>query len=121
MPGVHKLPVVRLPSPCPQNLNLDGIGEVLILGHALRGLPMYHDPTVSKGPCRTAGSLLTQEAILDTEQVVREGRIVKHMSEGLIELIVLVIGDPDDAILNGKGVIVVNSSLMSPNLNRPTG
>ncbi len=65
---VHCVTIVR--SITAEDLHLDRGGEVLIPGHAFRGLPVQHHAAVSQSPAWTAGTLLTDKPILHSENVM---------------------------------------------------
>jgi hypothetical protein len=68
---------------------------------------MRHNAVVSKGPSRTAGTLLTHEPVLNAQYIVRERPVIKDMSESSIELVVLLIRDLQNTILNPECIPVI--------------
>ena len=82
---------------------------------------MNHDTTVSESPSGTTCNLIAEDSIFDTDDVVGEGRLVKDMAKGFVEFLILVVGYSDHPVLDGKSVVIVNSRLMTADLDGPVG
>ena len=80
---------------------------------------MQHQPAVTKGPPGSALHLLSNESILDTQAIVREDALVKEVAELLVELVVFVVRDLEDAILDPERVLVVDPGILTSDLGRP--
>ena len=102
-----------------EQLHLDGNRKLLVLRHALRRLTVKHQATVANGPAGTAGDLLSHEAILGTQPVVRKLVLVKDVPELAVELLVLVVGHLQDAVLDPEGVADIVPQFMSGDLDLP--
>src|SRR5690606_10143091 len=91
----------------------------LILRHRLGVLAVEHDPAIAKRPAWTSGALLAREAVLDAEEVAREGAVVEDVPERLVEAVVLIVGDLEDTVLDPKGVLPVLAELVVADLHLP--
>ena len=68
---------------------------------------MYHYSAVLKGPFGTAGDLVSNETILDTQDIMGKWAFVKQMTEFTFKLVIAVIGDLQDSVLYPESLTVV--------------
>src|SRR5439155_12816171 len=102
-----------------EELDLDGDREVLILQHRARLLAVQHQTVVAHRPRWTAGHLLTDEAVLGDEAIVRERILEKDVAEFAVELLPLVVADFEHTILDAHRVVEVLAEIMLRELRRP--
>ena len=83
VPGVQRFAVERaVPAPRPPSSRpLDRDREILV-AHRLDQLAMKR-AAVAEAPVQAALHLLAEEAVLDREHVVRVGRLIEEMAEGV--------------------------------------
>ena len=82
-------------------------GKSWSAAHGFGVLAVDHGAAVAEGPAGAAGALVADEAVLDAEPVVRERFFVEEVAELVVELLVLVVGDLEHAVLDAEGVVVV--------------
>src|SRR5262249_5788155 len=102
-----------------EELGLDRHGELLVFAHRLRRLAVEHESAVAPGPARAALALFAEEAVLHPRDVVRELVLEEEVAELLVERLVLVVGDGQDALLDAEGVEVVDAGVEAGDLRRP--
>src|SRR3712207_3472783 len=103
-----------------QQLHLDRDGEVLLFTHTLRRLGMNHNPAVASGPSRPARCLLSHEPILHADDVMRELLAVKQVPEFTVELVVLIVGDFQQAVLYPESIAEVVIQIVAGDFDVPT-
>src|SRR5262249_45589567 len=100
-------------------LHLDRNGKILVLAHRLGRLAMDHRPAVALGPGGPAGTLLANEPILDSQSIVREFVLVEDVPELVIEFVILIVGDLEQAILDAKRGPKIIAQRIALDLRRP--
>src|SRR6185436_8757635 len=80
---------------------------------------MYHNSTISIGPSRTTGRLLTSEPVFNRNDIIGVRCFIKYMPKLVIELIIMIVGNYQFFIYNPECISKVIVHFMSANLNRP--
>jgi len=78
-----------------------------------------HHAAVAQRPVGCARDLLAREAILDAQAVAGELALVEQVPEAVLELLVAVVGDLQDAVLDAEGVGEVVAELVAGDLRLP--
>src|SRR5262245_12012898 len=80
---------------------------------------MEHGAAVSHGPVRTSRSLLTNEPVLHSQDVVGEFLAIKDVAELCAELVVLVVRDLQESAFDPERVTEVVIEIVPGDLDRP--
>ena len=65
--------------------------------------------------------MFRREPILEAQAVGLEGRLVEQVAEGVVEGLVLVVGNLEDAVFDAERVGVVVAQVVAGDLGRPAG
>jgi hypothetical protein len=82
---------------------------------------MQHDTAVTNVPVFSSFDLLSRKSIIKTQFIIGIGFVVIHMSIGIIEAVILVIGNADHAVLSSKGVSVIDIEVLVGKFDGPIG
>src|SRR5690606_2667715 len=104
-----------------KELRFDANGKVLIPQHRAAALRVKHHAAVAHCPiARMSLQLLADEAVLDSQAVVRKGFLVEKMSEAAVEALVLVVAHFEHAVFDPERVPEVFAVLVAGDFRRPS-
>ena len=102
-----------------EELDFDGIGEVLIFLDRFRILAVEHEAVVAIGPAGSAIDLLADEAVGGTDFVVRVGGLVVKVTKLTGKFFPFRVVDGEEALFDLEGVLVVQAEVGAGELGSP--
>ena len=83
---------------------------------------MKHDAAVALLPGFNVREGFAGQAVFEAEPIARKRHPIREMAETLPEAVaILVVGDPDDAVLRAEGAERILAKLMTADLRGPAG
>ena len=106
----------RVRSVATEQLSFDGNGKVLIASHGFGVLAVEHHPAVPERPTGAPVRLLPDEAVFHAKFVRLKWLRVEQVTKLIIEPVVTVVADGQQAIFYTKSAIRVFTQRVTPNL-----